>query len=65
MNLPRFAKVKEELSGMGFVYSLVVGMVLLIFLGKYVASDRAALGLGFPQAAEQPQGPWNAYGTDE
>ena len=40
-------------------------MVLLIFLGKYVASDHASLGLRFPQAAEQPQGPWKAYGTDE
>ena len=63
MSLPRFVKVKEELSGVGIVYSLVVGMVLLVFLGKYVASDRASFGLNFPQAAEQPQGPWDAYGT--
>ena len=65
MRMPRFAKAKEELSGMGIVYSLVVGIVLLIFLGKYVASDRAALGLRFPSATEQPQGPWNPYGTGE
>ena len=64
MSLPRFVKVKEELCGMGIVYSLVVGMVLLVFLGKYVASDRASLGLRFPQTAEQPQDPWDAYGTD-
>ncbi len=64
MSLPRFVTMKEELSGMGIVYSLVVGVVLLVFLGKYVASDRTSLGLKLPQATEQPLAPWNAYGTD-
>lgn len=64
MRLPRFEKLKQDLTDMGLVYSLVVGAVLLVFLGKYVASDRAFFDLKRSQVAEQPQGPWNAYGTN-
>ena len=61
MSLPRFEKLRQDLTDMGMVYSLVIGVVLLVFLGRYVASDRASFDLKPAQVVEE----WNVYRTDE
>ena len=36
MDLPRTKRLKQELFNMGLLYFLIIGMVLLVFLGTYV-----------------------------